>query len=47
MIIDFALITGKLAGLIWSNGLIYLALGAGIEPFPSNNNFTMSLISLT
>ncbi|MEP9409031.1 alanine/glycine:cation symporter family protein [Peribacillus frigoritolerans] len=27
---DFATITGKIAGLLWSNGLIYLCLGAGI-----------------
>ncbi|MDF2840337.1 MAG: alanine:cation symporter family protein [Clostridia bacterium] len=27
---DFAAITGKIAGLLWSKGLIYLCLGAGI-----------------
>lgn len=27
---DFAALTGQLAGLIWSKGLIYLCLGAGI-----------------
>lgn len=27
---DFAAITGKIAGLLWSNGLIYLCLGAGV-----------------
>jgi len=27
---DFATLTGKIAGLLWSSGLIYLCLGAGI-----------------
>jgi alanine or glycine:cation symporter, AGCS family len=27
---DFAAITGKIAGLLWSKGLIYLCIGAGI-----------------
>ena len=27
---DFATLTGKIAGLLWSTGLIYLCLGAGI-----------------
>jgi len=27
---DFTAITGKIAGMLWSNGLIYLCLGAGI-----------------
>lgn len=27
---DFAALTGKIAGLLWSNGLIYLCIGAGL-----------------
>ncbi len=28
--VDFAAITGEISGLLWSNGLIYLCLGAGV-----------------
>ncbi len=27
---DFATLTGKIAGIIWSNALVYLCLGAGV-----------------
>ena len=27
---DFAALTGKIAGIIWSNALVYLCLGAGV-----------------